>query len=539
MRISLDCVLGPPYSRNKEEYIKMKRLVLAFFTLTLALLISCQGAQKPTVLVYGTTDKTTDLDTASAYDFHTWEIFQNSGEGLLSYAPGETTIIPGLASSYTANATSDEFTFTLRPNLKFSNGDPLDAGVVKWSIDRVMTLKGDPSWLVTDFVKSVEVVNATTVKFVLKGPIAYFPALVATPTYFPVDPKAFPVDKIIKDPSELTGGTIPAYGPYQLTSYKKDEEAIFETNPNYWGKKPSIGKIIIRYFADATTMRLAFEKGEIDLAYKTLNPSDIKDLVANTKYSSFKLPGPFIRYLTFETSQSVFKDKKLRQAVAALVNRPDINDKVFLGQNAPLYSMIPNGMVYHSDDFKTVFGDGNVAAAETILKGLGYTAAKPFKFDLWYSPTHYGDTEVNVAEVLKNQLEQTPLVKVTLKTAEWAAYKQQWNKKQMPVFLLGWYPDYIDPDDYTAVFGGTTGSAGMGIFFSDKAWDDLFTQEQTSTDATVRQTVFEKVQQLWTDEVITVPLFQGNLYVFTRPNVTGVKIGPTLIFNYNQLQFTK
>jgi peptide/nickel transport system substrate-binding protein len=519
----------------------MKKWLLVFLAMAIAipLAFATGKAETPTTLVYGTTDKTTDMDTASAYDFHTWEIFQNIGEGLLSYAPGETTIIPGLASSYTANATSDEFTFTLRPGLKFSNGDPLDASVVKWSIDRVIALKGDPNWLVSDFVKSVEVVNPTTVKFVLKGPIAYFPALVATPTYFPVDPKVFPVDKIVKDPSELPGGMIPAYGPYMLSSYKRDEQAAFDANPNYWGKEPPIKKIIIRYFADATTMRLAFEKGEIDLAYKTLNPSDINDLVANTKFSSFKLPGPFIRYICFETSQSVFKDKLLRQAVAALVNRPDFNTKVFLGQNAPLYSMIPNGMIYHQDNFKTVFGDGNVAAAEKILKDLGYSADKPFEFDLWYSPTHYGDTEANLAQVLQNELQQTPLIKVTLKSAEWAAYKQQWNNKQMPAFLLGWYPDYIDPDDYTAVFAGTSGSAGMGIFFSDKAWDDLFSQEQTSTDPAVRQSVFQKVQQMWTDECMTVPLFQGNLYVFARKGLTGVKIGPTLIFNYNQLTFGK
>ena len=74
--------------------------------------------------------------------------------------------------------------------------------------------------------------------------------------------------------------------------------------------------------------------------------------------------------------------------------------------------MIPKGMIYHTEDFKTAWGDGNVAAAEKILKGLGYSKDKPFEFDLWYTPSHYGDTEVNMAEVMKAQLEKTPLVKV-------------------------------------------------------------------------------------------------------------------------------
>jgi len=515
----------------------MKRLFTLLLVLGLALSVSAVWAQ--TTLVYGTTEKVTDMDPANAYDFHTWEIFQNIYQGLVAYTPGTTDLVPALAVSWSANAAGDEFTFKLRKGVKFSDGTPFTADVVKWTIDRNAALKGDPSWLITDFVKSVEVVDESTVKFVLTGPIAYFPKLLPNPPYFPLNPNVYPVDKIVKDPEELTGGEMVGMGPYKTVSFKRDEEVVLEANPNFWGKEPNVKRIIIRYFADATTMRLALEKGEIDLAYKTMNPSDIRDLAKSTKLTTNKLPGPYIRYLCFETSESVFSDKKLRQAVAALINRPEIVQKVFLGQNSALYSMVPKGMIYHTEDYKTVWGDGNVAAAEKILKSLGYTKDKPFQFDLWYTPSHYGDTEVNVADVMKVQLEKTPLVRVNLKSAEWATYKEQWKNKQMPAFLLGWYPDYIDPDNYTAAFAGTSGSKGMGIFFSKKDWDDLFTQEQTNTKESIRKTVFEKIQKMWTDENPTVPIFQGDLYVFTKKNVSGVKIGPPLIFNYDQLKLAK
>ena len=519
----------------------MKRLTLCAILLlaSLALLTTACSQPAPTALVYGTTEKVSDMDTANAYDFHTWEIFQNINIGLMTYEAGTTNLVPGVAESYAANEKSDEFTFKLRAGLKFTDGTAFDASVVKWTIDRVAALKGDPSWLVTDFVKEVQVIDPLTVKFVLKGPIAYFPALIATPPYHPLNPNVYPADKIVKDPSELKGGKLDGLGPYVVSSYKRDQEVVLEANPNYFGTKPNINKVIIKYFADATTLRLAIEKGEIDLAFKTLNPSDIKDLSAKDSLNTFQMPGPFIRYLAFETSQSVFKNKQLRQAITALINRPEIMEKVFLNQNAALYSMVPAGMIYHTEDFKTVYGDGNVAKADELLKAAGYSEAKPFAFDLWYTPSHYGDTEVNMAEVLSAQLSLSKLVKVTLKNAEWATYKEQWKKKQMGVFLLGWYPDYVDPDNYTAAFAGTSGSVGMGIYFSDKYWDGLFTQEQTSTDQAKRQAVFEEVQKKWTDDVPTAPIFQGNLYIFTRKNVTGVKIGPTLIFNYDQLAFTK
>ncbi len=491
--------------------------------------------EKPSVLVYATTDTVIDMDPANAYDFFTWELFQNVYKGLLAYEPGTTDIVPALAESYEINAAGDEYTFHLRRDVKFTDGTPFTADVVKWSIDRVISLAGDPSWLVIDYVKSVDVVDDYTVRFNLNFPCGFFPSLVATVPYFPVNPNIYPVDTIVRDPGELKGGAIVGLGAYKIVSFKRDEEIILDKNELYFGKKANIDRIVIRQFADATTMRLALERGEVDLVYKTLNPSDIADLEKNPEFTTNKMSGPYIRYMCFETSESVFKDKRLRQAFGALINRQEIIDKVYLGQAEPLYSMIPNGMIFHTNDFKTALGDGNVAKANSLLAELGYTAANPFEFELWYTPSHYGDAEVNLAEVMKANLEKSPAMKVTIKSAEWATYRDQWSNKQMPAYFLGWYPDYIDPDNYTAAFAGTVGSAGLGIFFSDPRFDELFIKEQSSPDNAVRKAVFEELQALWTEECPTVPILQAYLYVFTKKNIKNVKIGPTLIFNYNVL----
>ena len=96
----------------------------------------------------------------------------------------------------------------------------------------------------------------------------------------------------------------------------------------------------------------------------------------------------------------------------------------------------------------------------------------------------------------------------------------------MPIYLLGWYPDYVDPDNYTAAFAGTAGSAGLGIFFSDPVWDAKLTEAQTVTDMAGRTALYEEIQQMWTEDVPTIPIFQGTLYLFTQKNISGVMVSP-------------
>lgn len=515
---------------------KIKLLCVSSIVLAVVLLISGMSSAAPTIVVYGTTERVTDMDPANAYDFHTWEIFYNIYQGLMKYPAGSTELIPGLAESYTISEDGKEYTFNLREGIAFTDGTPFNAEAVKWSIERVMRLGGDPSWLVTDFVEAVETVDEYSVKFILKNPVAYFPALVATVPYYPVNPSMYPADDIITNPEELPGGQLTGLGPYKMVSFKRDEEIILDANTDFYGEKPKNDRVVIRYFADATTMRLALEKGELDVAFKSFNPSDISDLEKSDKIKTVKGQGPYIRYICPVHAREPFNNPVLRQAIAAAVNRPDFIQKVFLGQNEPLYSMVPMGMWTHAENFKEVYGDGNLEKARELLASQGFSEEKPFEFDLWYTPAHYGDTEVDLAAVLKDQFEATKMMKVTVKSAEWATYKENWRNQVMPIFLLGWYPDYIDPDNYTAAFAGTAGSAGNGIFFSDPEWDAMLAEAQTVSDPAKREALYAELQQRWAEDLPTIPLFQGTLYLFTRPNVEGVLISPTLQFNYGPIE---
>ena len=100
-----------------------------------------------------------------------------------------------------------------------------------------------------------------------------------------------------------------------------------------------------------------------------------------------------------------------------------------------------------------------VAAAYVLLAA----PRTKLQMELWYnSDGHYGDTEPQLATVLKNSLEKSSKVSVTLRSDPWAVYRQNWVNQRMPLFLLGWYPDYFDSDNYVSPFLSVSGAASLG-----------------------------------------------------------------------------
>jgi len=486
------------------------------------------GAAAPAeagTLIMGTTDKITVLDPADAYDFHTWEIFHNTMDTLLHYIPGTTELEPGLAEAMPeVSADGLEYTFKLRQGLKFSDGTPFNAEAYKWAIDRVARLQGDPNWLVTSFVESTEVVDEYTFKFKLLAASSLFPLLAATQPYSAISPNCYSEDAVDAD------SICSAIGPYKITKWERDVEMVLEANEGYYGTPPKSPKVIVKYYADATTMRLAVESGEIDLATKTLNPTDYVDLQAAGKLQVIEGPGAQIRYICINVTTPPFDQLEVRQALSYLVDREALTTVAFQGTHQKLYTMVPIGMWSHLDSFP----ERDLAKAVELLTAAGYSKDKPLVMDFWWTPSHYGPTEADVATILKDNLEESGLIQVTLQNTEWATYKEYMSAGSMPVFMLGWYPDYLDPDNYTWNFAQTDASDDTGIFYSNPDMDALLLAGQTAADlrSAERQKTYEDVQKLWVTEVPTIPLTQGSLLVVAQPGVSGIVMDPNMQYHY-------
>ncbi len=477
-------------------------------------------------IVIGVTDKVSDLDPANAYDFYTWEVFNNIGEGPFKYKPGTTELIKGIIEDYEVQEGGKVYILKLRKNLKFADGTPCTAKDLKWSIDRVARIEGDPAWFVLDFVNKTEVIDDYTLKIVLNQPVAFYPAVLAVPTYFPIPPDKYPADEISSD---NTAGSV---GPYKITKWVRDQVLILEANPYYYGEKPKTPKVIVKFYKDATTLRLALESGEIDIAWRTLNPTDIKDLMKKPGIQVIEGKGSFIRYIVFNTKIKPFDNKKVRQALAAALDRKAIAERVFLGTVDPLYSLVPMGMWSHIDAFKEKYGEANIELAKKLLKEAGYSESNKLKVELWYTPSHYGDTEADVAALIKEAWEKTGMVEVTVKSAEWSTYLELTRKGQLPVTLYGWYPDYIDPDNYLFPFLHTGSNRWLGEPYSNPDLDKILEKAQVSLDQKEREQLYKQAQQILAEDAPIVPIFQGKLYVAAKNNVHGIVLDPIMLLRY-------
>src|SRR4029077_11191729 len=156
--------------------------------------------------------------------------------------------------------------------------------------------------------------------------------------------------------------------------------------------------------------------------------------------------------------------KKKRQAVAAAIDREALVEGVFEGHTVPAYHMVPPGYPYASEPFKKTYGMRNLGLSRKILKSLGYSEDKPFKFTLWHpAGQHYGTTTAEVMRVIKTQLEETGLMKVNLRTRNWAQYVRALVAGKLPLFFIGWSPDFADPDNWLSPFAASTQSLDQGV----------------------------------------------------------------------------
>lgn len=473
------------------------------------------GGGNADTVILGTTDTVVALDPAGAYDLGSQQLIGNMYQNLLAVPAGANKPEPDAAESCDF---SDPKTYVckLKPDLKFSSGDPLDAEDVKFSLDRQLKIAdpSGPSSLLAS-LDSVEVTDPLTVTMKLKKADATWPFILTHNVAAIVPNEIYPADA--KQPDDKAIGS----GPYQLEKFTPKQQAVFKKNPNYNG--PNVGKtenFIVSYFSEASALKLAIEGGEVDVAYRTLSPTDIESLRSSEGVKVVDGAGTEIHYLVFNVEKKPVDEVAVRQAIAQLVDRDAIVNNVYKGTTTALYSSVPKAFPGSKESFKDAYGDPDPAKAKTILEEAGVQT--PVTLDAWYTPTRYGEVEVDAFNELKNQLEGSGLFKVNVDSTEWEQYKEEaFDKGTYYFYGLGWFPDFPDADNYLSPFMRDGGFYQNG--YTSKEVNDLLDKEVASTDAAEREEIFGQVQDIQAKDVPLIPLWEGKQVAAIREGVEGVE----------------
>jgi peptide/nickel transport system substrate-binding protein len=485
------------------------------------------------VITIGTTDKVLSLDPAVSWDTDSFAIMTQVYPFLMNSPYGSADVQPDIATS--AEFTSPkEYTVKLKPGLKFANGDDLTSSDVKFSFDRILKINNPigPAALLHNLA-SVSTPDALTVVFNLKtANDQVWPQILSSPGGAIVDEQVFSPDAATPDQTIVKANAFG--GQYVITSYDANNLVSYKANPNYQGMMPKAKTSIIRekFYTDASNLKLDVEAGNIDVAWRSLSPTDIASLRKDKKVKIVDGPGGAIRFINFNFDTQPYGAKTpqadpakalaVRQAVADLVDRNAIAKQVYQDTYKPLYSFIPDGIPGATPVLEARYGDGHggpdPAKAKAVLAAAGVTV--PVKMDLQYNTDHYGPASVDEYGLVKNQLESSGLFKVNLQSTEWVQYVKNCTGDACPVWQAGWFPDYSDADTYLQIY---TKAGYDNLHYDDPTVFGLIAKQGVTTDKAARIKVIQEIQSKIADQVPTVPLLEGSQIAVTGTDITGVK----------------
>jgi peptide/nickel transport system substrate-binding protein len=528
-----------------------KALALSAAALAVVGLAACGSSKKSSgggggksgsgPITIGTTDKVVALDPAGSYDNGSLLLEDNIYQFLMTVPAGKKQPEPDAAESCSFTQPT-EYTCKMKSGLKFSNGDPLTAEDVAFSYTREVKIAdpNGPSSLVANMV-SATASDPTTVVFKLKNPNDQtWPFILGTSAGPIVDHKVFPADKLLDD-AQVIGS-----GPYAIASYDKNQLVSLKANTNYAGaNKPKSDDIRLKYYTASENLKLDIQQGAIDIAWRSLTPTDVDSLKKASGVKVLTGAGGELRYIVFnfKTMPGGSDAQKLaiRQAMAYSVDRKALAENVYKGTFQPAYSMIPDGVADATTPFKDKFGESpDKSKAQDVLQTAGVTT--PVSLKIEYTTDHYGSTSDQEYNEVKRQLEATGLFKVSLQSTEWTTYSKERVADTYPIYQLGWFPDYVDGDNYLSPF--LVEENFVHAHYCDKGATNrpcdkdgiipLLATEETKSGAD-RTAAFKDIQEkLATGEMPYLPLLSGKQVAATRSNISGVQetLDPTYQFRF-------
>ncbi|EID44258.1 peptide ABC transporter substrate-binding protein [Parageobacillus thermoglucosidasius] len=471
------------------------------------------------------------LDPALASDTTSGWVIDHLFEGLYTKnQKGEPVL--GAASDVKVSEDRKTYTFTIRDDAKWSDGDPVTAQDFEYAWKRVLDPKtGSPFAFYMYYIKGAEEYNKgkgsadqvgikalddKTLQIELNAPLSYFDKLLTMWTFYPV--KKSLVESNPKWAAEAKGYV--SNGAYRLTEWKHNSEVVIEKNQHYWNKDTiNMEKVTWKMVNDATTYYQMYKTGELDLI-ATL-PTDAVAQEKNNK--EYKVVPYFGTYMfMFNVAKEPFNNVKIRRAFAMAIDRKAIVENITKSGEKPAYAFVPYGADTPDGDFREVGGayfEENVQEAKKLLqegmKEEGWSTLP--EVTLIYNTA---ENHKKIAEAVQEMLKRNLGVKIKLANQEWKTYLETTAQSNFQMARMGWIGIFVDPTVILDYYLGD--SPNNRTNWVNKQFDDLMAKAKVEQDDKKRYELLHEAEKILMTDLPFIPVYFYSQNYLTSPKFKGI-----------------
>lgn len=513
---------------------KVFRFASFAMALALAAGVSAQDIDKTIRVNIG--GEPPSIDPSLMTDLGGNNMLQGLMEGLVRL-DGDSKMHPAAAESWEHSADYTVWTFKLRKNGKWHNGDPVTAHDFVYSLQRTLTPEtaADYAEIMFRLVKGgaefykaggmtkgatlpgVRAIDDYTVEYTLNYPAPFFGTFVSWGTWFPENKKA-----VEASPSQwtLSPKTFVGNGPFKMVDYLSKDRMETAKADTYWDKDSIFwDKVVFRFIDDDNTEDAAFRTRELDVT-ETMAVPQVNYWKGKPEMRSYPSAGTI--YVQFNVNEKPFDNKLVRRAFSKALQRSIITDKLLRRGETPSKGFIPPGIPSAGDDgdFRSKAGDligaFDAAAAKKLLADAGVGGVTGAEY-------LYNTREENkmIAEQLQQMWRRSLGVDVRIQNADWDVVMTRTRQNDFVSARGSWFGDYLDPLTYLELFQSTNPKNGPR--FKSEKYDALVESGRYEKDPVKRQQFFIEAEKLLVeDEAVIAPLYTNAFAYLVQADIEGL-----------------
>ena len=457
----------------------------------------------------------------------------------------------GVAESLNISEDGLIYTFTLKTNSKWSDGETVTADDFVYALRRaadpssgaeytafIEYVKNATLILAGDLPKEslgVKAIDDYTLEIELESPTGYFLDILTYPIFAPVRQD---IIERYGNNWTLNPKTYIGNGAFIMTERRPDSRIVMVKNTNYWNKNEIIPeKITFVMMQDPTLALAGIKEGSLDFSVKVLS-QDIESL----KNDGILDIAPYYSTVAFGINDNdiILKDKRIRKALSLAIDRNYIVEKVVLTAKSPTSAWVPVGAYDVEGDFRENGGEyldiskeaysNNVAMAKRLMAEAGYPNGEGFPV-LEYKTTS-DLVYIQVAEAVQQMWKENLGVDLQISSMEWAAYQQMRLEKAYQIMRTIWIGDYSDPMTFLENYLSYRPQNYAG--YSNIQFDNYIETARKSSDQNVRMKAMHDAERLLiAEDNVLIPIYNPSNPLMVSKRLKGYVATPLLEFNFN------